>query len=145
MAGTARIHSGVDDPGAAGARRMAGRKQLRLRVKRAYEPPASSDGYRVLVDRIWPRGVSKQDLKLDDWAKELAPSAGLRKWFQHDPAKWDAFRERYFRELDKQPAAIERLLARSRAATVTLVFGAREERFNDAVALKEYLERRAAQ
>src|SRR3546814_18073267 len=74
-----------------------------LAVKRAYDPPAKADGQRVLVDRVWPRGVTKEALRLDAWLKEAAPSTALRKWFGHDPAKWDGFRERYFRELDAQP------------------------------------------
>ncbi len=84
-----------------------------VKLKRAYEPPARADGRRVLVDRIWPRGVSKDQLRLDDWLKDLAPSAGLRKWFGHDPAKWGAFKDRYFRELDERPEAVERLAAKT--------------------------------
>lgn len=120
---------------------MAGRTRPQVRLKRAYDAPAKSDGRRVLVDRLWPRGVSKDELRLDDWLKEVAPSAGLRKWFGHDPAKWGAFKNRYFRELDEQSEAVERLLARGRERTVTLVFGAKDVHHNDAVALKEYLER----
>ena len=122
---------------------MAGRPMPQVRLKRAYDAPAKSDGRRVLVDRLWPRGVSKDELRLDDWLKEVAPSAGLRKWFGHDPAKWGAFKNRYFRELDEQSEAVERLLARGRERTVTLVFGAKDVHHNDAVALKEYLERHA--
>jgi len=122
---------------------LARKMRLLLKLKRAYDAPAKSDGCRLLVDRLWPRGVSKNELRLDDWLKEVAPSAGLRKWFGHDPAKWRAFKDRYFRELDEQSEAIERLLARSRAGTVTLVFGAKDVQHNDAVALKEYLERHA--
>jgi uncharacterized protein YeaO (DUF488 family) len=114
-----------------------------VKLKRAYDAPAKSDGRRVLVDRLWPRGVSKDELRLDDWLKDVAPSAGLRKWFGHDPAKWGAFKERYFRELDKHSEAVERLLAGGRAGTVTLVFGAKDVLHNDAVALKEYLQRHA--
>ncbi len=75
----------------------------RIRLKRAYDPPAKADGRRVLVDRVWPRGVSKDRLRLDAWLKEAAPSPALRKWFDHDPAKWNAFKDRYFRELDQRP------------------------------------------
>jgi uncharacterized protein YeaO (DUF488 family) len=114
-----------------------------IRLRRAYEPPARSDGYRVLVDRIWPRGVSRDELRVADWLKEVAPSTELRKWFDHDPAKWAAFKDRYFLELDKQPEVIERLLIKCREGTVTLVFGAKDSRYNNAVALKEYLEQRA--
>jgi uncharacterized protein YeaO (DUF488 family) len=122
---------------------MAGRTRLQVRLKRAYDAPAKSDGRRVLVDRLWPRGVSKDELRLDDWLKEVAPSTRLRKWFGHDPAKWGAFKDRYFRELDGQSEAVERLLARGREGIVTLVFGAKDVNHNDAVALKEYLERHA--
>ena len=122
---------------------MARKTRLLLKLKRAYDAPAKSDGCRLLVDRLWPRGVSKNELRLDDWLKEMAPSAGLRKWFGHDPAKWRAFKDRYFRELDAQSEAVERLLTRGRAGTVTLVFGAKDVQHNDAVALKEYLERHA--
>jgi uncharacterized protein YeaO (DUF488 family) len=122
---------------------MAGRTTPQVRLKRAYDAPAKSDGCRVLVDRLWPRGVSKDELRLDDWLKEVAPSTGLRKWFGHDPAKWGAFKDRYFRELDEQSEAVARLLARGREGTLTLVFGAKDVHHNDAVALKEYLERHA--
>jgi len=122
---------------------MARRAKPQVKLKRAYEAPAKSDGCRVLVDRLWPRGISKDELRLDDWLKEVAPSAGLRKWFGHDPTKWGAFKDRYFRELDEQSEAVGRLLARGRAGTVTLVFGAKDVYHNDAVALKEYLERHA--
>jgi uncharacterized protein YeaO (DUF488 family) len=113
----------------------------RIRLKRAYDPPAKADGRRVLVDRVWPRGVSKDRLRLDAWLKEAAPSPSLRKWFDHDPAKWNAFKDRYFRELDQRPEAVERLLAICGDGTVTLVFGAKDTRHNNAVALKAYLER----
>ena len=111
-----------------------------IKVKRLYEPAVAADGYRVLVDRVWPRGVSKDRLRLDDWLEEVAPSAELRKWFAHDPAKWAAFKEQFFRELDEHSESIECLLARSRTGTVTLLFGAKDARYNNAVALKEYLE-----
>ena len=111
-------------------------------LKRAYDPPAKADGRRVLVDRIWPRGVTKDQLRLDSWLKELAPSTKLRKWFDHDPAKWKAFSDLYFRELDERPEALEQLLAKCREGTVTLVFGAKDIRYNNAVALRMYLERR---
>lgn len=110
-------------------------------LKRAYDPPAKADGRRVLVDRVWPRGVSKDALQLDGWLKELAPSTELRKWFDHDPAKWDTFTDRYALELDERPEALEQLLAKCQEGPVTLVFGAREIHYNNAVALKMYLER----
>jgi len=118
--------------------------ELRITIKRAYDAPADSDGSRVLVDRIWPRGVSRDALRLDDWAKGVAPSTELRKWFDHDPAKWAAFKDRYFRELDEQPRAVGALLAKARAGSLTLVFGAKNTDCNNAAALKEFLERQAA-
>lgn len=118
--------------------------ELRITIKRAYDAPADSDGSRVLVDRIWPRGVSRDALRLDDWAKGVAPSTELRKWFDHDPAKWAAFKDRYFRELDEQPRAVGALLTKARAGSLTLVFGAKNMDCNNAAALKEFLERQAA-
>jgi uncharacterized protein YeaO (DUF488 family) len=122
---------------------MLDQESLQIRLRRAYDAPARSDGHRVLVDRVWPRGVSRDELRLDDWLKEVAPSTELRKWFNHDPAKWAAFKHRYFLELDEQSEAVERLLTKCREGTVTLVFGAKDPRYNNAVALKEYLELRA--
>ena len=111
-----------------------------IQLKRAYEPPESDDGFRVLVDRLWPRGVSKSAARIDLWLKEIAPSAVLRQWFGHDLAKWNTFRARYFRELQKNGAAVEQLMAHVRHGTVTLVYGAKDQEHNDAVALKEFLE-----
>ncbi len=113
-----------------------------LKVKRIYEPPAASDGCRVLVDRLWPRGVSREDAKLDGWIKEVAPSDELRKWFGHEPAKWDAFRHKYFRELDAQDGVRERVLGACSGDTATLLFAAKDSEHNNAVALKEYLDKR---
>ncbi|MGH7557604.1 MAG: DUF488 domain-containing protein [Gemmatimonadota bacterium] len=110
-----------------------------LKLKRAYEPPEPGDGFRILVDRLWPRGLSKSSAQIDLWLKEVAPSTELRKWFGHDPAKWAAFRRRYFRELEENPEAVEQLREHTRQGTVTLVYGARDEEHNDAVALEEYL------
>jgi uncharacterized protein YeaO (DUF488 family) len=115
---------------------------MSIDVKRAYDPPARSDGYRVLVDRIWPRGVTKEDLKIDAWLKEVAPSTALRKWFGHDPKKWEEFRRRYARELEPHAAALEQLVERARAGHVTLVFAAKDTEHNNAVALREHLEGR---
>ncbi len=111
-------------------------------LKRAYDAPAEADGLRVLVDRVWPRGVSKEKANLDDWVREVAPSSELRKWFGHDPEKWPEFRTRYFRELDEKKELIDSLLQKIRQGRVTLVFGARDEIHNNAVALKEYLQKR---
>jgi len=111
-----------------------------MRLKRAYEPSKKDDGFRVLVDRLWPRGVSKSSARIDLWLKEIAPSAALRKWFGHDPLKWDAFRARYFRELQKNPKAVAQLNEIIRNGPVTLLFAAKDQEHNNAVALKEYLE-----
>src|SRR5262245_35756940 len=109
--------------------------RMAVRLKRAYDPPAADDGCRVLVDRLWPRGVSKASARIDLWLKDVAPSAGLRKWFAHDPGKWARFRSRYFRELDAHPDAVGQVRKLARKGTVTLVFGARDREHNDAVAL----------
>jgi len=113
-----------------------------IKIKRAYEPPASEDGRRFLVDRLWPRGVKKDALALERWAKEAAPSHALRKEFHHDAARWDDFQQAYAAELDANPAAWEPLLAAAREGTITLVYGARDEVHNQAAALKAYLERK---
>ncbi|MGH7004375.1 MAG: 5-formyltetrahydrofolate cyclo-ligase, partial [Alphaproteobacteria bacterium] len=104
--------------------------------------PAKSDGRRILVDRVWPRGITKDDLRIDAWRKDLAPSTDLRKWFGHDPLKWEEFKSRYARELEARPEGLEELAAEARAGHLTLVFGARDTEHNNAVALKEYLESR---
>ena len=113
-----------------------------MRLKRAYQPPAEGDGRRILVDRLWPRGVSKKAAQIGLWMKSIAPSNDLRKWFGHRPEKWGEFKQRYFEELDRMPAEIDELLNEARRGMVTLVFAARDETHNNAVALKEYLERR---
>ena len=110
-----------------------------IRLRRAYDAPEASDGYRVLVDRIWPRGCSKDELRIDAWHKDLAPSTVLRRWFGHDPARWEEFRARYLGEL--RAAELGDLPERCRAGAVTLVFGAKDERHNNAVVLKQYLAR----
>lgn len=109
-------------------------------VKRIYEPPAKSDGYRVLVDRVWPRGLKKEDAALDAWSKELAPSTALRKWFGHDPARWEGFRHRYASQLDDTAEHWRPLLTMAARHRVTLLFGARDEEHNNAIALKSYLD-----
>jgi uncharacterized protein YeaO (DUF488 family) len=113
---------------------------MSFKTKRAYEKPERSDGCRVLVDRIWPRGVSKTEAKIDQWLKDLAPSTALRKWFAHDPARWAEFKRRYFAELKPQREALDELRKLASGGTVTLIFGARDTEHNQAVALKEYLE-----
>lgn len=111
-----------------------------IQLKRAYEPAGEDDGCRILVDGIWPRGVSKEDLAADLWLKDLAPSKDLRQWFAHDPDKWDEFQRRYFDELDEQNEALAALRDRLAQGPVTLLFGARDEEHNQAVALKRYLQ-----
>lgn len=116
---------------------------LSIRLKRAYEPPARNDGLRVLVDRVWPRGVKKEDARIDRWLQDIAPSAELRKWFGHDPDRWETFRERYRAELAEQGEPLEELVEAAEAGRVTLVYGARDERHNNAVVLKEVLREHA--
>jgi uncharacterized protein YeaO (DUF488 family) len=113
----------------------------KIQLKRAYQPSAEADGHRILVDRLWPRGVSKKEAHIDFWMKSLAPSDELRQWFGHKPEKWREFKQRYFDELDRMPAEVGELLNEARRGTVTLIFAARDETHNNAVALKEYLER----
>ena len=110
-----------------------------IRVKRVYEAPSAEDGMRVLVDRLWPRGLARDKARIDLWLKEVAPSTELRKWFNHEPAKWDEFQRRYLQELQQQPAALTHAVDALGAGPVTLLFAAREERFNDAVALRTFL------
>lgn len=117
---------------------------MQIWLRRAYEPPRAGDGRRVLVDRVWPRGVRKDQAAIDAWLVEAAPSAKLRKWFDHDPDKWEEFERRYFAELDARPRVVQTLADWVDEGRVTLVFGARERRFNNAVALKDYLESRLA-
>jgi uncharacterized protein YeaO (DUF488 family) len=116
---------------------------MAVRLKRAYEPVERSDGYRVLIDRIWPRGVSKEQARLDEWARELAPSSELRRWFGHDPAKFEEFRRRYRDELAAQEEKLRELRGRARNGTLTLVYSARDTEHNDAVVLAELLRRRS--
>lgn len=115
-------------------------KKIAIQTKRAYEPASKSDGQRFLVDHLWPRGVKKEKLHVEDWLKEIAPSDALRKWFKHDPKKWDEFQKRYFAELNEHPASWKPLVkAFKPGETVTLVYGARDEEHNNAVALRTYL------
>ncbi|RKJ93976.1 DUF488 domain-containing protein [Alicycliphilus denitrificans] len=110
-----------------------------VRIKRAYEPPAAEDGARILIDRLWPRGVKKEALALTEWAKALAPSTELRQWFNHDPALWDEFRSRYAAELRAQRPAFDALRERARHGVVTLVYSAHDETVNNAVAMRGFL------
>jgi uncharacterized protein YeaO (DUF488 family) len=113
-----------------------------IRVKRIYEPPSVQDGLRVLVDRLWPRGIKKTAAAVDLWLKDIAPTTGLRTWFAHDPAKWTEFRQRYHGELRHQGEAVQLLERKRTKGTVTLLFSARDSRHNNAVALREYLQDR---
>ncbi|HJU47957.1 MAG TPA: DUF488 family protein [Gaiellaceae bacterium] len=120
------------------------KRALRLmdvRLKRAYEPPETTDGYRVLIDRLWPRGIKRQAAHLDEWAAELAPSTELRRWFSHDPARFEEFRRRYTAELAAREQELDELRRRARAGTLTLVYAARDPEHNDAVVLAEVLRR----
>jgi uncharacterized protein YeaO (DUF488 family) len=117
------------------------RKRLaaNIRLKRAYDAPETGDGTRVLVDRLWPRGVKKANAAIDEWIKEIAPSTALRKWFGHDPARWPEFRRRYLKELRQHSRQIGRLRTLALRGPVTLVFSARDEAHNDAVVLRDCL------
>lgn len=110
-----------------------------VRLKRAYEPATAADGHRVLIDRIWPRGISREEARLDEWARVLAPSSELRKWFGHDPTRFDEFRRRYKSELAVQERKLSELRGRAREGTLTLVYGARDTEHNDAVVVAELL------
>ena len=110
-----------------------------IRVKRVYDPPEDKDGVRILVDRLWPRGVRKGSLRLDCWLKEIAPSDELRRWFRHDPSRWEAFKRRYFQELHRMPERWQPVLEMARKGTVTLLYAAKDRVHNNAVALKEFL------
>ncbi|MCM0081568.1 DUF488 domain-containing protein [Geomonas sp. Red32] len=111
-----------------------------VKIKRAYEAPAPEDGVRLLVDRLWPRGLSKERAAVDHWLKDLAPSNELRHWFGHDPARWDEFRERYREELRPVRPAIEEVAGMARRGRVTLLFAARDPDHNNAVVLRELIE-----
>lgn len=113
---------------------------MMITLKRVYDAVSPTDGRRFLVERLWPRGVSKARLRVDAWLKEVAPSTELRKWFSHDPGKWSQFRRRYFRELDSRPEAWEPILSAARRGRVTLVYSSHDTEHNNAVALQEYLQ-----
>jgi uncharacterized protein YeaO (DUF488 family) len=110
-----------------------------VKLKRAYEPPSRSDGKRVLIDRLWPRGVRKADAKIDAWMKDIAPSTALRKWFGHDPARWSDFQDRYAAEVREHPEQLESLRALAREGLLTLVYAAHDEAHNDAVVLRDLI------
>ena len=110
-----------------------------IRLKRAYQPAAADDGTRILVDRLWPRGLKKSDAAIDRWLKDIAPSTALRQWFAHDPARWPEFRRRYAAEIRRHPDQLAELRAIARGGPVTLIFSARDELRNDAVVLRNVL------
>ncbi len=111
-----------------------------VKIKRVYDPVSADDGKRVLIDRLWPRGITKEKAHVDEWMKEIAPSTGLRIWFSHDPAKWQEFRKRYRKELEDHAALLEKLRAEAKKGTVTLVFASKDVEHVNAVVLKELLE-----
>ena len=117
---------------------------LKINIERIYNnPKGDNNSIRILVDRFWPRGLSKEKVKIDLWQKDIAPSNSLRKWFSHDEKKWDEFKRKYFRELDKNNVAVNTIIEKAKNQdSVTLLYGTKEGRFNNAVALKEYLEKR---
>lgn len=111
-----------------------------IQVKRAYEKPAESDGVRILVERIWPRGLTKQEAAIDEWMEEIAPSTQLRQWFGHDPAKWDEFQRRYKEELAENTGLVEALREKAKKGAVTLIYSARDQEHNSALVLKNMLD-----
>jgi len=117
-------------------------EEAMLQIKRVYEPWSKADGERILIDRLWPRGLKKENVKIDEWMKNIAPSNELRTWFSHDPKKWSEFKRRFFSELEGKQDLLNRIVNDARKGTVTLLFGAKDDRFNNASALKEYVETR---
>ena len=112
---------------------------MKIRLKRIYDKPESDDGVRILVERLWPRGVSKEKAKVDLWLKDVAPSAELRKWFNHDPEKWEEFKARYFLELDHKTETLKTILEITAKRNITFVYASKEEQYNSAKALLEYI------
>lgn len=115
---------------------------MQIQIKRVYEPPTKADGKRILVDRLWPRGLSKEEAAVDVWLKEIAPSNELRKWFSHDPAKWPEFEKRYLAELQRDPNSLSQLKGIVHQGKATLLYGAKDEEHNQAVVLQKLLERK---
>ena len=111
-----------------------------IKIKRAYDPLSSDDGKRILVDRLWPRGIKKEDAAIDEWLKDIAPSTELRKWYSHDPAKWGELKKRYKIELKDKIGIVDRLRQESKKRTITFLFSAKATELNNAVALKEFIE-----
>jgi uncharacterized protein YeaO (DUF488 family) len=113
---------------------------LVIKIERIYNNPRGNSSFRILVDRLWPRGLSRDKVKVDLWQKQIAPSNSLRRWFSHDERKWDEFKARYFKELEKNAEFVSTIIDRAKEEPITLLYGAKEEKFNNAMALKEYLE-----
>jgi uncharacterized protein YeaO (DUF488 family) len=116
---------------------------ISIRIKRVYDPSSPQDGLRILVDRLWPRGLSKEKAKVDLWLREIAPSNELRKWYGHEPDKWTEFKKKYLKEIEEKKAEFELLRKKARQGTVTFLFSSREEKLNNAAALKEFVESKA--
>jgi uncharacterized protein YeaO (DUF488 family) len=114
---------------------------MNIKIKRVYEQPDKKDGERILVDRLWPRGLTKEKASVDLWLKDIAPSTELRKWFDHDPEKWKSFRGRYETEIRHKDDLIKVLKQKAREGTITLIYGARDEKHNEALVLKQFLEK----
>ncbi len=115
-----------------------------IKTKRIYDPASPEDGRRILIDRLWPRGIKKEEAKIDEWLRDIAPSTELRKWFSHDPEKWQEFRRRYKRELESKSELVQSLKATAKKGTVTLVFAAKDTEHVNAAVLKEVLESSSA-
>ena len=113
-----------------------------IKIKRIYEAPAAGDGFRLLVDRLWPRGLSKEKARVDLWLRDIAPSNELRKWYGHDPQKWGEFKKRYAREIEGRGEDLDFLIEKARGSTITFLFSSKEEKLNNAQALKEFVEGR---
>jgi len=113
---------------------------MNIQIKRVYEQPSPHDGFRILVDRLWPRGVTKKNAKIDLWIKEIAPSSSLRQWFGHDPNKWNEFKRRYYEELNENKVLVTEFVKLVKKEKTTLVYGAKDQKHNNAVVLKDYLE-----
>jgi uncharacterized protein YeaO (DUF488 family) len=119
---------------------MRERDKMKIKIKRVYEKNDKSDGMRILVDRLWPRGLSKETARIDFWAKDISPSTVLRQWYKHDPEKWKEFKNKYFNELNSNLEGVNKLLQHVKKLNVTFVYSSKEQHLNNAVALKEYLE-----
>ena len=111
-----------------------------IKAKRVYDKQEAGDGFRILVDRIWPRGLKKNNIKIDLWQKDIAPSTSLRKWFNHDQRKWNEFKSRYYEELNDKQEIVKLLLEKAEQETITLLYSSKEEKYNNAIALKEFLQ-----